>query len=70
MELIGPKYRLVAGICIQYFFAIGYVLLTGIAYLAREWKYIEIAMSAPSFLFLTYYWYHRILIAFVFKFVK
>ncbi|XP_067931131.1 organic cation transporter protein-like [Watersipora subatra] len=57
MELIGPKYRLVAGIVIQYFFALGYVLVTGFAYATKQWQYLEIAMSAPSFLFLTYYWF-------------
>ena len=56
MELIGPKYRMVAGIVIHYFFAIGYVLVTGIAYAFKEWKYLEIDMSAPSFVFLIYAW--------------
>ena len=56
MELIGPKYRLVAGVVIQYFFAIGYVLLTGIAYGLKDWTYIQFAMSAPSFIFLIYAW--------------
>lgn len=56
MELIGPKYRLVAGIVIQYFFAIGYVLLTGIAYGLKDWTYIQFAISAPSFILLIYGW--------------
>ena len=65
MELVGPKYRIVAAMGIQYFFAIGYVLLTGIAYIAKDWKYIEIAMSVPSFVFLCYYWYDNFLVSFL-----
>jgi len=56
IELIGPQYRLFAGIVIEYFFALGYVLLTGVAYGYKDWKYMQITISAPSFLFLAYYW--------------
>ena len=56
MELIGAYYRVLAGIMICYFFALGYVLLAGIAYLSRNWVYTQIATSTPAFLFLSYYW--------------
>lgn len=57
MELIGKAYRVFSGVTICYFFALGYVLLAGIAYLSRNWLYTQIAISAPAFLFLSYYWY-------------
>ena len=56
MELIGVKYRVLAGIMICYTFAFGYVLLAGIAYLSKNWVYTQIAISTPAFLFLSYYW--------------
>ncbi|KAJ8314448.1 hypothetical protein KUTeg_006598 [Tegillarca granosa] len=45
MELVGPSKRKLAGIIVEYFFALGLVLLSGVAYLIRDWKYIEIADS-------------------------
>lgn len=56
MELIGTAYRVLAGIGICYTFALGYLILTGIAYVSRNWIYTQIAISAPAFLFLSYYW--------------
>lgn len=54
--MCGPKYRIVGGIVIQYSFAIGYLILGGLAYAIRQWKYIQIAISIPSFIFLIYVW--------------
>ncbi|XP_076078144.1 organic cation transporter protein-like isoform X2 [Mytilus galloprovincialis] len=56
MEIVGPSKRVWAGVVIEYFFAIGLVVLAGIAYAIREWKYIEIAVSVPSVFFLLYWW--------------
>lgn len=56
MEIVGPSKRVWAGIVIEYFFAIGLVVLAGVAYFIRHWKYIEIAVSAPSVFFLLYWW--------------
>jgi OCT family organic cation transporter-like MFS transporter 4/5 len=43
MEIVGPSKRVWAGIVIEYFFAIGLVVLAGVAYALRDWVYIEIA---------------------------
>ncbi|XP_060068370.1 organic cation transporter protein-like [Ylistrum balloti] len=56
MELVGPSKRVYAGIIVDFFFAIGMVVLGGIGYAFREWKYIEITCSAPIALFLFYWW--------------
>lgn len=54
--MVGPSKRVWAGIVIEYFFALGIVLLAGIAFLIRNWQYLQIAVSAPSALFLVYWW--------------
>ena len=54
--MIGKSYRVLAGIGICYAFALGYVLLAGIAYISGNWVYTQIAISAPALLFLIYYW--------------
>ncbi|XP_025098374.1 organic cation transporter protein-like isoform X2 [Pomacea canaliculata] len=56
MELVGPKYRVFAGFVILIFCSLGYVSLAGIAYFIRNWRYLELAITAPSLLFLFYWW--------------
>ncbi|XP_061193497.1 organic cation transporter protein-like isoform X1 [Saccostrea echinata] len=56
VEIVGPSKRLWAGVVIEYFFAIGLVVLCLIGYLIRDWNYNEIAVSAPSALLLSYWW--------------
>nr|XP_022294855.1 organic cation transporter protein-like [Crassostrea virginica] len=41
---------------LEYFFALGMVLLALVGYLIREWKYNEITLSAPAALILSYWW--------------
>ncbi|XP_060068379.1 organic cation transporter protein-like [Ylistrum balloti] len=57
MELVGPSKRVWAGIVIEYFFALGLVILGGVGYAFKEWKYIEITCAAPGALFLLYWWF-------------
>ena len=52
LELVGPSKRNLAGIVIEYFFAVGLMLLAGVAYLLRDWFYIELVFGAPTVLFL------------------
>ncbi|XP_067674285.1 organic cation transporter protein-like isoform X1 [Haliotis asinina] len=55
VEMVGPSKRALIGISIEYFFALGFVVLAGMAYLIRDWRYLDIAVSAPSALFLLYW---------------
>ncbi|KAK3097252.1 hypothetical protein FSP39_008081 [Pinctada imbricata] len=53
-ELVGKSYRLMAGFLIQGFYALGYMALSGIAYLIQDWRYIEVAITVPVILFSVY----------------
>lgn len=60
-DLIGtewtcPKKRMLAGIITDYAFNLGYMLLAGIAYLIRDWRKLQLAISAPGFLLFFYIW--------------
>ncbi|XP_069133982.1 organic cation transporter protein-like isoform X2 [Argopecten irradians] len=56
LELVGPSKRLWTGILINYFYTFGLIILSGIGYGLRNWKYIQIACSAPAAIFLVYWW--------------
>ncbi|XP_058469882.1 organic cation transporter protein [Solea solea] len=55
-EWTGSKHRMLAGIITDYFFGVGYILLAGVAYLIRDWRKLQLTISAPGFLFIFYIW--------------
>ncbi|XP_061603051.1 solute carrier family 22 member 6-A isoform X1 [Cololabis saira] len=55
-EWTGLKQRMLAGIITDYFFGFGYIILAGLAYLIRDWRKLQLAISAPGFLFFVYIW--------------
>ncbi|XP_029022107.1 solute carrier family 22 member 13 [Betta splendens] len=48
--------RMLAGIITDYAFGLGYMLLAGVAYLIRDWRKLQLAISAPGFLLIFYIW--------------
>ena len=57
MEMVGPKYRVMAGTLCQYYYTFGYLVMALVAYLLNHnWHYLQIALSAPCVLFLSYWW--------------
>ncbi|GFO06262.1 organic cation transporter protein [Plakobranchus ocellatus] len=56
-EMVGPRYRVIAGFVSQSFYSIGFMTLAGIAFLIREWRYLEIAITLPVILFGVYWWF-------------
>jgi len=46
MEMVGPKYRLIAGTVREYFYILGYFLLTLVAYyLNSYWRLLQVGAS-------------------------
>ncbi|XP_048840944.1 solute carrier family 22 member 6-A isoform X1 [Brienomyrus brachyistius] len=55
-EWTGQKHRMLAGLLTDYFFGLGYIMLAGVAYLIRDWRTLQLAISLPEFLFFFYIW--------------
>ncbi|CAF0803311.1 unnamed protein product [Brachionus calyciflorus] len=60
MEMMGPSKRTFAGIVIEYFFAIGQIILIGFVYvnymvLGLSWRYLAIALIFLGVPFLSYF---------------
>uniref|UniRef100_A0A1A8BNK5 Major facilitator superfamily (MFS) profile domain-containing protein n=1 Tax=Nothobranchius kadleci TaxID=1051664 RepID=A0A1A8BNK5_NOTKA len=55
-EWTCTKRRMLAGIITDYTFGLGYMLLAGVAYLIRDWRKLQLAISAPGFLLIFYIW--------------
>lgn len=54
--MVGPQKRMFAGVAVQFFFTTGYIMTAGFAYLIRDWRWLQIGVSVPGILFLTYWW--------------
>jgi hypothetical protein len=55
-EFVGSGYRRTTAILYQVAFTVGLVGLAGVAYAIPDWRWLQLAVSLPTFLFLLYYW--------------
>ncbi|KAK2114635.1 hypothetical protein P7K49_008901 [Saguinus oedipus] len=55
-EFVGSASRRTVAIMYQMAFTMGLVALTGLAYALPHWRWLQLAVSLPTFLFLLYYW--------------
>ncbi|XP_070567961.1 organic cation transporter protein-like isoform X1 [Ptychodera flava] len=55
-EFVGPSRRSRVGMMYCLFYSVGYMLLTLLAYFIREWWILQLVISLPNLLLLTYWW--------------
>ncbi|XP_072123269.1 solute carrier family 22 member 2-like isoform X1 [Mobula birostris] len=55
-ELVVPKHRRQAGILNQMAFSFGIMVLPAVAYSVPAWRSLQLIITIPNILFLTYYW--------------
>jgi len=55
IEMVGKSKRVLCGVVIEFFFVVGELLLVVIAWYLRDWRKIYLVASAPTLLFLSYY---------------
>ncbi|XP_063534486.1 organic cation transporter protein-like [Cydia strobilella] len=55
-ELVGPKYRVITSATCSSMFAVGQVILGGVAWLVQPWRYMILVLHIPCFLIIAYYW--------------
>lgn len=56
MEVVGPKYRVVAGTTMNTFFSVGQVSLGLIAWAVPNWRKLTLALYGPQFISIAYFW--------------
>ncbi|XP_052123042.1 organic cation transporter protein isoform X2 [Frankliniella occidentalis] len=56
LEMVGSKKRLIAGVVCQMFFSVGYMLTAFLAYMIRDWRYLQLALTLPGVAFMCYWW--------------
>ncbi|RUS68755.1 hypothetical protein EGW08_023485 [Elysia chlorotica] len=56
MEIIGPNYRMLAGIVLDFFWISGLFILLTASYWIRDWKLLVTVLVSPNLLFISYIW--------------
>ncbi|CAD5124677.1 DgyrCDS12942 [Dimorphilus gyrociliatus] len=56
LELFPPEHRSLAGAILNYFWTVGYILITPVAYYIRNWRTFKLAINAPMVLCISFYW--------------
>ena len=55
-ELFPAVYRTVAGTALELFWAAAWMFLALLAYLIRDWRYLQLAVTLPGILTLPLIW--------------
>ncbi|XP_078714024.1 solute carrier family 22 member 3-like [Lampetra fluviatilis] len=55
-EFGGSGQRRVVHMVLQMFFSFGVIILSGIAYCLRTWRYLQLALTLPNVVLFSYYW--------------
>uniref|UniRef100_A0A3Q3X5Q2 Solute carrier family 22 member 3 n=1 Tax=Mola mola TaxID=94237 RepID=A0A3Q3X5Q2_MOLML len=55
-EIVGVEFRRTVGVLYQMFFSVGILLLPLLAYFITDWRWLQVVITAPYILFLSYYW--------------
>ena len=56
VEIVGPKWRVLSGMSLYYFWLVGYVVLAGVAYLIRGWRMLVVATTVMCVPYLAHFW--------------
>ncbi|XP_074541469.1 solute carrier family 22 member 2-like [Halichoeres trimaculatus] len=56
-EIVGVEYRRTVGVLYQMFFSVGILFLPLLAYYITDWRWLQVVITAPYILFLSYYWF-------------
>ena len=55
-EIVGVDYRRTVGILYQMFLSVGNIILPLLAFYITDWRWLQVAITAPYILFISFYW--------------
>lgn len=55
IEIVGGHWRTVAGLSYLFPVSLSYMSIAGLAWILRDWRHLQIAISLPGFLFLIFW---------------
>jgi hypothetical protein len=53
--MVGKEKRMHCGMVIQFYFSLGEIIVSGLAFWLRDWRLVIIVSAAPLFLFFLYW---------------
>uniref|UniRef100_A0A8C6UQZ9 Solute carrier family 22 member 3 n=1 Tax=Neogobius melanostomus TaxID=47308 RepID=A0A8C6UQZ9_9GOBI len=56
-EIVGVEFRRTVGVVYQMFFSVGILILPLLAYYITDWRWLQVVITVPYILFLSYYWF-------------
>ncbi|KAE8750371.1 hypothetical protein FOCC_FOCC002930 [Frankliniella occidentalis] len=56
MEVVGGKWRTISGVSYLFPVPLSYIMIAGIAYMVRGWRAIQLAITLPAILLLSFFW--------------
>uniref|UniRef100_A0A6Q2XXR9 Solute carrier family 22 member 3 n=1 Tax=Esox lucius TaxID=8010 RepID=A0A6Q2XXR9_ESOLU len=56
-ELVGVEHRRTVGVLYQMLFSVGILILPLISYFITDWRWLQLVITAPYLVFLSYYWF-------------
>ena len=54
-ETVGPRYRVIAGVCQMCVWVVGYLLVALIAYFVRDWVPLQLIFSLSQIVLFLYF---------------
>lgn len=57
VEMVGKGKREMAGVVLNYFYSIGEALVGVIAWMHDDWVHLQLWVSVPPLIFISYYWF-------------
>lgn len=56
LELVSPSYRSMVGIAINFGWCLAFISLPGVAWIVRDWFWMQLALTIPKLLFIPVFW--------------
>lgn len=56
LEMVSPKFRSTVGVAINFGWCLAFISLPGVAWIIRDWFWMQLALTIPKLLFVSVFW--------------